>query len=618
MTSRNTAIIAAITLLLGIYVIAVERNRDPNSGRNFSAIPFDKEEDIQNLEITSASGSIRLERGTTSWQMLTPVKDRADSGKVDELVKTLIGMKRREELDGDNAPSDAEMGLDANALKITIEGKDGTKGTLHLGSDAGVEGAIYARWEDGAPFACWRDALDLAEASAESLRDIRLLGVPVELMRRVKFKDRADSSLIIDRATKESPWMITKPLKTPANKTAVDQRLALVANMAAQGFIDNPNGDVAAAFASGTKSVSVRRLGESGVVDLEMAVSPDGSQGFARASDRDAVFRIDPGFLAVVNLDPNVLRDRKLISFNPKSVVGIDIQAKTGPDRPPLNTKLKLDATGWQLVQDNIALPANRQRIYDVLKNLAKEEVEQFVADAVVDLTPYGLDAPNLTVTLSIIRQDPENPVNADGTANTIVEPLELQVRSLQNPNQPVNNYFATIKGSGSVFQLAPTFPSVIPVKSTDYRSLYLWPSFQLASLSRLSMQNAGEAQLDLTYLAATNDWTGKLAGNDVTNRIDRLAALRLAQQLSVPLRATRWLSNAGPEAENALKKPIKKISFELVDPKGKTYPFAIEIAPIKRDGPNALYYARVDGSASICIIDRDTFGVLDGKLLNE
>ena len=126
-------------------------------------------------------------------------------------------MKKLETFDED-APPDASLGLDGDSLQIAIKSPKGDDlGTLSFGDDAGVEGAIYARWEEDAPFVCWQDARDLAAVPHDALRDPNLLGLGVEQMRRLKIKRDSQTSLVVDQEVPEGPWLINKPLKTPAD-----------------------------------------------------------------------------------------------------------------------------------------------------------------------------------------------------------------------------------------------------------------------------------------------------------------------------------------------------------------------------------------------------------------
>ncbi|MCP4846536.1 MAG: DUF4340 domain-containing protein [Verrucomicrobiaceae bacterium] len=618
MTTRTTAIIAAFTVVVAFYCFVIDHNLDNLENRNFSAIPVSNTDDIGELKISSASGVIILQRDSknkSNWTMTAPVNDRADAKQIETLLTALVDLKKQQDIKGEKAPSMEAMGLNKAALELTLKGIDGQQiGVLKFGNDAGFVDSIYARWENDTPFACWSDTKMLAEVAHDALRDIRLLSIPVEKMWRVKVQRGIEASFVIESNPDGNPWTITKPLRTGADPNAVSERLALVANLSASGFIDNPDSEVTAAFTNDAKTVSVWRRSVTGPVRIQLVKSPDGKTGYAKVSDRTPVFRIDPGFIENIGINPNDLRDRRLMPFNPKSVLAIEINAK-----PNHKVSLMQDNQGWQVIDETgIKTQANPQRIYRMLKALATEQVREFMADAASDLAPYGLDNPNLTLTITTVQQDPENPTKDDGSPNLISVAKTLSVKNQVSKNQDIIEYYATVDGSGTVVRLSPAFRPIIPIRPLDFKTLYLWPSFNLSNLRSIKTSKPPQPVINLEYLHESNKWTGTLAGEDISARLDTGQTLKLAQELSVPVRATRWLSKNPSEAEIALLNPTRRIEFVLSDAKGKQYPYKIDIAPINPDGANTLFYARVNNNQEMCLIDRKSFEVLDLPIVRE
>lgn len=616
MTTRNTAILAAVTLLLGVYVIGFERGATKDL-RDFRIVPIgDSASEIVALKIGSASGEIALERDPAGfWKMTAPVADRADGQKIDELLDELVRLKKIETFEED-APSESETGLGEGAMTVAVTVASGESGTLTLGADSAIEGDIYARWDDGVPFLCWADARDIASLPHASMRDVRLLAIPPDKMRRVKIKDETEASLVIDQREPKSRWKVIKPFEVLADPGAVNKRLTVLSGMGAKDFIDDPNGDVAAAFASGAITVSIWQHGERGATtELKLATSEDGVAGFAKVSDREAVFSIDPTFLESLTLNPNDVRDRRLIYFNPKSVKTVAISAK--PDRQVL---LKLTNDGWLLAEGNQLVPASRQRVLDMLKGLANEHVEGFVADAVAPagLDQWGLDNPDLIIQLLKVQQDPENPLDENGQPNILEVPVRILVSRMKPADQPAPKLFATIEGSGTVVELNPAFPNTVPVRPLAYRSAYLWPNFGPDSVRKISISRPPSAPLELEFLPATYDWTGTFAGEDITAKIDHEKASTLVSELGLPLRADSWVTNdeSRAAAAFALRQPTMSLRFVLQDQTGKDFEFGLDLAPKNGDPRSPIMYGRTVGSEDIFILGRKTFDLLDVSLV--
>ena len=335
---------------------------------------------------------------------------------------------------------------------------------------------------------------------------------------------------------------------------------------------------------------------------------------FARVSDRPGVFfQIEKKELDSINLNPNAIRDRRLLPFNPKSVVAIDLIAM-----PNSKVNLLQDNNGWQLIDKTQKIKADHQRVYKILNALSSEQVVKFVADAAGDLKPWGLNQPTLSITIKSVALDPQNPTKNNGSPNLIDVTRKLLVKGQLAKDQDVIEYYATVDGSGTVAKLSPAFPSIVKTSPLDYKELYLWPTFDLANLQSIKTSKPPQTPLVLQYKYQSNEWSASLANENISKQIDVAQALKLAQHLSLPIRATRWLSKNTSEAEIVLLNPCRKIEFTLVDTNKNIYPFKIELAPISEQSANLLYYARINNSPDICLIDRQNYNILDMSIISE
>ena len=80
-----------------------------------------------------------------------------------------------------------------------------------------------------------------------------------------------------------------------------------------------------------------------------------------------------------------------------------------------------------------------------------------------------------LKISLNLVGLNPNKPEKDDGSPNLIDIKKDLLVKGQLAEGQDIIEYFATIKGSGTVAKLSPAFPSIIPIRALDYKELYLW-----------------------------------------------------------------------------------------------------------------------------------------------
>ena len=618
MSTKYTYILFLFALVLFGYVIwdNKERQITVNSIGKLKAIPISNADAVNKLILSTNGTKIVLARNNDKiWEITEPIQDRADSNIVTKMLEAITTLKKFEIKEDDTQGKD--MGIDDAAVSLEIFQNNEYTGKVTFGDETGLSGTVYANWSSDKvndSFFCWADARNEIDISFDKLRDPQLVKSLIEEIQEIEVSDETGSSLRVIRKSEKSDWIIDKPLNTGTDSKRINEWLSNIVNLTSQNFIDNSESITASYFNSIYKSIKVKRFDNDEFIIIDFAKSDIQNESYVRVTDRPGIiFKTGSEAIKSIDLNPNTIRDKRLIPFNPKSVIAMNIEAK-----PDYKVNLLQDNNGWQIVENSSKTKADRQRIYKILESLSSEKVEEFVADAAGNLEPWGLNQPTLKVSLKLIGIDPKKPKKDDGSPNLIDISKELLVKGQLSENQDVVQYFATIKGSGSVARLSPAFPSIIPIRPLDYKELYLWPPFNISSVKKIITTNPPQIPLELNYEFETNQWTASIAEENVSQKIDQTQALTLAQQLSLPVRATQWLSKNTGDAEIELLKPIRRVEFILIDSNNTEIKYKIEIAPVNRDGNNLLYYARINDSKEICFIDKENFDVLNSQIIKD
>ena len=618
MSTKYTYILFLFAVVLFGYVIwnNKERQITVNSIGKLRAIPISNADAVNKLILSTNGTKIVLARNNDKiWEITEPIQDRADSNIVTKMLEAITTLKKFEIKEDDTQGKD--MGIDDAAVSLEIFQNNEYTGKVTFGDETGLSGTVYANWSSDKvndSFFCWADARNEIDISFDKLRDPQLVKSLIEKIQEIEVSDETGSSLSVIRKSEKSDWIIDKPLNTGTDSKRINEWLSNIVNLSSQNFIDNSESITASYFNSIYKSIKVKRFDNDEFIIIDFAKSDIQNESYVRVTDRPGIiFKTGSEAIRSIDLNPNTIRDKRLIPFNPKSVIAMNIEAK-----PDYKVNLLQDNNGWQIVENSSKTKADRQRIYKILESLSSEKVEEFVADAAGNLEPWGLNQPTLKVSLKLIGIDPKKPKKDDGSPNLIDISKELLVKGQLSENQDVVQYFATIKGSGSVARLSPAFPSIIPIRPLDYKELYLWPPFNISSVKKIITTNPPQIPLELNYEFETNQWTASIAEENVSQKIDQTQALTLAQQLSLPVRATQWLSKNTGDAEIELLKPIRRVEFILIDSNNTEIKYKIEIAPVNRDGNNLLYYARINDSKEICFIDKENFDVLNSQIIKD
>ena len=618
MSTKYTYILFLFAVVLFGYVIwdNKERQITVNSIGKLKAIPISNADAVNKLILSTNGTKIVLARNNDEiWEITEPIQDRADSNIVTKMLETITTLKKFEIKEDDTQGKD--MGIDDAAVSLEIFQNNEYTGKVTFGDETGLSGTVYANWSSDKvndSFFCWADARNEIAISFDKLRDPQLVKSLIEEIQEIEVSDETGSSLSVIRKSEKSDWIIDKPLNTGTDSKRINEWLSNIVNLTSQNFIDNSESITASYFNSIYKSIKVKRFDNDEFIIIDFAKSDIQNESYVRVTDRPGIiFKTGSEAIKSIDLNPNTIRDKRLIPFNPKSVIAMNIEAK-----PDYKVNLLQDNNGWQIVENSSKTKADRQRIYKILESLSSEKVEEFVADAAGNLEPWGLNQPTLKISLKLIGIDPKKPKKDDGSPNLIDISKELLVKGQLSENQDIVQYFATIKGSGSVARLSPAFPSIIPIRPLDYKELYLWPPFNISSVKKIITTNPPQIPLELNYEFETNQWTASIAEENVSQKIDQTQALTLAQQLSLPVRATQWLSKNTGDAEIELLKPIRRVEFILIDSNNTEIKYKIEIAPVNRDGNNLLYYARINDSKEICFIDKENFDVLNSQIIKD
>ena len=618
MSTKYTYILFLFAVVLFGYVIwdNKERQITVNSIGKLKAIPISNADAVNKLILSTNGTKIVLARNNDKiWEITEPIQDRADSNIVTKMLETITTLKKFEIKEDDTQGKD--MGIDDAAVSLEIFQNNEYTGKVTFGDETGLSGTVYANWSSDKvndSFFCWADARNEIDISFDKLRDPQLVKSLIEEIQEIEVSDETGSSLRVIRKSEKSDWIIDKPLNTGTDSKRINEWLSNIVNLTSQNFIDNSESITASYFNSIYKSIKVKRFDNDEFIIIDFAKSDIQNESYVSVTDRPSIiFKTGSEAIKSIDLNPNTIRDKRLIPFNPKSVIAMNIEAK-----PDYKVNLLQDNNGWQIVENSSKTKADRQRIYKILESLSSEKVEEFVADAAGNLEPWGLNQPTLKISLKLIGIDPKKPKKDDGSPNLIDISKELLVKGQLSENQDIVQYFATIKGSGSVARLSPAFPSIIPIRPLDYKELYLWPPFNISSVKKIITTNPPQIPLELNYEFETNKWTASIAEENVSQKIDQTQALTLAQQLSLPVRATQWLSKNTGDAEIELLKPIRRVEFILIDSNNTEIKYKIEIAPVNRDGNNLLYYARINDSKEICFIDKENFDVLNSQIIKD
>jgi hypothetical protein len=606
MKLRNTLILVVLCVGLFAYIkfydskqLTTDEQRE-NKGRVLN-VNRDK---VDAVTIRNSEGVIEFKkRADGTWMIESPVKDRAESLAMSTLFTSLEGL-RMDAVPAGKAGADSmqEYGLAKGDLSIKATGESPFE--LLIGKETAVEGKVYMRVE-GKPLAyvAGKDLRDQASKGLKDWRDRKLSDVAATQVNKIVIKVAKGE---LEAEKKGEHWSMVRPFKARAD----DQKLGdLVSNattpriedflpatkdLAAYGLTE-PRATITM-HADGVKEPLVLQIGAAKQDEKKDEKKPAGPDDppppppthvYVQLSSREGVFTVPAAIESLISIQPNDLRDQNIMRVQTDMVDRITIEA-AGKEKIVLGRK----GEDWVRKGDNPDdTLVNGGAANKLLSDLTTAKVTRFVTDVASDPKQFGLDQPQLSVTLSSY--------STEGTPES--KPGERPLAKL---------LLGKFEGDAGYAKLEDE-PFVVAVPSHLLDSLWTdplqWQDLKVLDLKReeltgLEITRIGQPTLSFE-LDKNKEW--KLSKGDGT--VNQFAAQSLVNTLA-SLRAARWLGATNP-AEHGIEKPNLVIGYTMADKKtGRV--------AIGSNTPDEMWHATSAGKTGTFLIVRPDFDALNGALI--
>src|SRR5437762_4821152 len=386
-------------------------------------------------------------------------------------------------------------------------------------------------------------------------------------------------------------WQIVKPLRARADDQKVNDLIAQITNSRIAQFVADDGGDLHPyGLAEPRGSVTIftgddKSAGSAPGQILQIGGVPEKEkdQVYVRFAPRKFVYTLPNKIESILSTKPNDLRDRHLVRFDQNQLDRITI------DAPGTNkTDLARKDQNWTIVNRNnrAANAAEARRLIDLLNG---EPVTSVVADVASDLAKYGLDKPQLTVTLSAFA--------SENTAETTAGEHPLATIA-----------FGKIDGE-SVFARVGEEPFVVAVRRSTLDNVFADPlswqdltilSFKPEQIHKLSLFTDREQ----TLIRGTNNQWQWVSGSGPINTVNVQSLVNTLASLH----AIRWIANVPP---GMFDKPSLVISF-TTSPDDKVQ----HKLTIGGPSPDGTSMARADEHEGAFVISNSDLRALRGELV--
>jgi hypothetical protein len=591
MKLKTTLILLALVVALIAFIKFVE-SKGPNTEearrQAGNVLNFDREK-LEGIIIQNGDDKTELRLRNNKWRVESPIKDQADNGALSTLISDLESWRKDDTIPGKEVSAVKgrleEYGLSKPKLRLKLLGP-GMPPEVFFGKDAALEGRMYVRFENSKDtFIAANSVRNEIAKKPEDFRDRKLTELTTEQVSRALVKTPAGE---MELQKKTDHWEIVKPLHARADDQKVGDLLAQVTTARIEKFVADDRGDLhpyGLAEPRGSITLFTPEDKQGQALQIGNIPEKEKEQIYVRFGSRNAVYTLPKKIEEILNTKPNDLRDRHLVRFETNVLDRITIDA-AGRNKTVLARKNE----NWTIANRNNQ-PANADEANRLIETLKNEQITKFVADVASELGKYGLDKPQLQLTLSSFA--------SENTAET------------KSGEQP----FATIafgKTEGEdVYARLGDEPFIVAVKRNLLGKIFVDPlqwqdvvifRFKPEQVHRLSVVTDREQSI---IRGPKNEWKW-VTGSGPINQVNVQSLLNTLTSLH----AVRWVGETMPA--HAFEKPQIAITF-TTSPDDKNVHKLLVAAP----NGEGMWFAKTDERDGTFVISNPDFNALKLPIAN-
>lgn len=585
MKTKTTLILLGVVVALAVWIKFYESklpNTEEATRRGGKVLNFERDQ-VEGIVIHNGDDKIELRRANQNWRLEAPIQDQADASMIATLLNDLEDWQKDQTIPEKEIETDqnalAEYDLVKPKLRLKLQGKEMPPEIL-FGKDAALEGKLYVRFADSKETYLARQTVknDIAK-KPEEFRDRKLTGITTAQVTRFVLKTAAGEMEVEKQG---EFWEIIKPLRARGDTQKINDLLAQVTTAQIQQFVADDRGDLqpyGLAEPRGSIALFTADEKEGQILQIGSPHPQEKEQVHVRFSARSFVCTLPKKIEEILTMTPATLRDRHLVRVDTNILdrIAIDVPGRT-------KTVLARKDQTW-LIANRDNQPANTAEVTRLSNALENEQVTRFVEDVASDLPKYGLDQPQLQITLSSFA--------SENTAET---------GAGEKP-------FATIafgKTEGDeVYARVGEEPFIVAVRRAFLDKLWSDPAqWQELAIFKFKPDDVQQVTVatdrEVTLKRGPNKEWVRAEGNEPINTVNVQSLLNTLTSL----RAVRWIGGAAPL--QAFEKVQITFTFTTA-PDGKS-PQKLVIGGPAGDG---MWFGRVEGREGVFVLNNPDFNAL-------
>jgi hypothetical protein len=468
----STTVLAVLLVGLGTFYYVYEIRQAPE--REKAATVKDRlwkdleGKDVEDIVVRKGGAeALHLKKSGDTWSLVAPVAASADRGAADGLATSLATLRVEREVEA-NPQKPADFGLAPPAAEVTFTAK-GQERTVKLGAKS--PSGVWAYAQEGvkpAVILVPEGILADSQKAPSEYRDKTLVTFDRKDVKTIEVRGPAGQVVAAVGAKGPDEWQLTAPLQAPADREAVSALLEKLRAAKIKEFVtdvpktlaeyglDRPTRVTLGVGEEASRTTKALRFGKA---------VPEKKGIYAQREGDATVLLLDEELGRSVPASAVALRDKSIFAYDRAKLERVEVESPKG------KVLLALQDGKWRITQP-VALPADEGAMSQMLFKTRDLRAKDFVAEDAKRLAAYGLDKPQVRVT--VWEKDAK-------------EPKAL----LLAPAKEKDRAYATAVGAGAVGVAAVDAAALTELARgvTDLRDRSLAEAFDTKDVTRVTIQ---------------------------------------------------------------------------------------------------------------------------------
>jgi len=275
-------------------------------------------------------------------------------------------------------------------------------------------------------------------------------------------------------------WNVVEPVKTKSDEDEVDSLLNTLKTAKHSRIVDEAPVDLSSFGLKEPKLTLTLGLKEKGDTSILVGDnSPIGSSLYIKLSDKPSVLLSS---IARKDLTKSLydLRDKTILDFSTGSISKINVERE--------NTKIDFEKkeNNWTVKSGELNSKAENSEVSNLLSSINVGKIKSFEEETPTDLTQYGLDKPEIKITLK--------------------EKDNAKSHALLIGAKKGDTYYAKTEASKNIFTLKTALVTKFPKDPLDFLSKKLF-DFAKEDAARFEIKSQGETIEAINKGEKDSDW---------------------------------------------------------------------------------------------------------------